>query len=260
MLAGRAVADGRPGLPAAEREQVLAAARSTTPAPRHAGPRAQLRDDRGHGGRSTSPSATSPPRARRLGREPRRRARRPLALLPAAGPRRRPLDPDPLGDLRDRGVDPSALRRRPPSPPRWRPMSPASPVISLVPTQLAGCSTPAPPSTGSASLLIGGAALDRATLEEALGRGRDRRPDLRPDRGLLAGLHARPRRGARARSAPAGRPLPGIEVRDRGRRDPRPRARPSPPRPPTTTAGSAPATSAASTTRATSGSRAGPTT
>ena len=54
----------------------------------------------------------SPVERGRVGVQPRRRPRRPLALLPAAASRRRPLDPDAVGDLRDRRGRPRRLRRR----------------------------------------------------------------------------------------------------------------------------------------------------
>ena len=99
----------------------------------------------------------------------------------------------------------------------------------------------------------------RGAAAEALAQGRHRRPDLRPHRDLLAGDDAGPRRRppqARLRRPAAAHHPPA----DPRRRDPRSRARPSPPAAPTSAAGCTPATSATSTRRASSTSKTGSTT
>ena len=103
----------------------------------------------------------------------------------------------------------------------------------------------------------------RAGPRGAAGRGdrqgRDRGPDLRPDRDLLAGDDPGPgRRQAQARlRRPAAADHPPA---DPGRRDPRPGPDRRRPAAPTPTAGCTPATSATSTRRASSTSRTGSTT
>ena len=83
--------------------------------------------------------------------------------------------------------------------------------------------------SGPRAILVGGGPVPEEPLEEAIGRGRDRRPDLRPDRDLLAGDDPRP--GRRQAQARLGRPAAADHPpADPGRRDPRPgpdrRARP----------------------------------
>ena len=192
----------------------------------------------------------------RLRLQHRRRSRGPLALLPAAEPHRRARDRHALGHLRDHRGRPRRLRRRP----RRRRAG-----MRRHHRGLGGGDDADPPARGRRRPLrpAGDPGRRRPGARGAAGRGdrqgRDRGPDLRPDRDLLAGddpgpgrrqAQARLRRAAAADHPPA----------DRGRRDPRPGADRRPRRAPTPTAGCTPATSATSTRRASSTSRTGSTT
>ena len=67
-------------------------------------------------------------------------------------------------------------------------------VVSLVTTMLVRLLEAGADLSGPRAILVGGGPVPEEPLEEAIGRGRHRRPDLRPDRGLLAGDDPRPRR------------------------------------------------------------------
>ena len=137
----------------------------------------------------------------RLGLQPRRRADRPLALLPAALPRRRALDRDALGDLRHRRGRPRRLRRRPGRRlARGRRGHGRSRSCRRC---CAGCSRPASTSPLRA-ILVGGGPVPAEVLEEALGARRDRRPDLRPDRDRSQVTTLAPAEARAASSAPPG--------------------------------------------------------
>ena len=156
----------------------------------------------------------------RLGLQPRGRADRPLALLPAAVSRRRPLDRHAQRHLRDHRRRPRRLRRRP---------------RRLVAggrrgdRDLARRDPARPPARGGGRPAAAARGAGRGR-PGAGGRARggdrprrDRRPDLRAHRDGLAGDHA----GARGGGAPAG--LGGAAAADHppadpGRRDPRPGA------------------------------------
>ena len=122
-------------------------------------------------------------------------------------------------------------------------------VVSLVSTMLVRLLDAGADLSGPRAILVGGGPVPAEVLEEALGRGRDRRPDLWADRVLLPGDDAGPGRGeAQGRlRRPAAAHHPSADQR---RRDPRSRGRPWRPAAPMPTAGCTPATSAASTTRA----------
>ena len=129
----------------------------------------------------------------RLGRRARSRSARALAVRAAARPRRRPLDPAALDDLRhDRGA-PRALRHR------RRPEALREQEITLVSRRRHHARAPArcgPRASAGAALRAdrrrAGAA--RARCPRARG-GRAGEPHLRADRGLLAG-HDHAGRGA----------------------------------------------------------------
>ncbi len=132
-------------------------------------------------------------------------------------------------------------------------------IVSLVTTMLtrlldAGAAIERP-----RALLVGGGPGPRRGPGRGARPRRHRRPDLRPDRGLLAGDHA----GARGRRAQArlGGPAAADHARPhRRRRDPGPGPDRGARAPPTRTAGCTPATRGGSTPTASSGSRAAATT
>ncbi len=76
-------------------------------------------------------------------------------------------------------------------------------LVSLVPTQLRRLLDAGAPLDRVRVALIGGAALDRETLDRALDAGRPGRPVVRADGGLLSGLHAGTRPRRRLTAAPA---------------------------------------------------------
>ena len=105
----------------------------------------------------------------RLRLQHRRRADRPLALLPAAQPYLRPQHRHALGDLRDHRRPARWLRRRQGCDCACR--TAGSPVVSLVTTQLTRLLEAGADLSGPRAILIGGGPVPEGPLEEAIGRG-----------------------------------------------------------------------------------------
>ena len=200
------------------------------------------------------PHVRQPPlERRRVCVQPRRRADRPLAVLPAAVPRRRALDRHALRHLRDRGRGPRRLRRRP---------GRRSAGGRRGDADLGGRNPAHPPARGGRrpAAPAGGARRRRARARGRPRGGvrprRDGRADLRAHRDRLAGDDARRREtrsaGSARRADRCSRPTCGSRTARSWSR-----ARPSLRAPPTRTAGCTPATSGGSTKRASSTSPAG---
>ena len=183
--------------------------------------------------------------------------RRPLALLPAAQPHRRPLDRHALASSTAPPRSSTTASTSTASPPRWN--RDRITVVSLVTTMLTRLLDAGADLSGPRAILVGGGPVPEEPLRGGARPGRDRGPDLRPDRDLLAGDDAGPgRRPPQARlRRPAAAHHPPADPRTARSWS---RARPSPPAAPTSAAGCTPATSATSTRRASSTSKTGSTT